>query len=109
MNRKTELLLIDFNQALAQLQKPDMMMLVNTLATRIVEDHITKHPLPDGADHDEMLAIMMCMTITEAATVAREAMQEAAKAAPQQPNPDAEAVAKAQADAAIAKAQGRLQ
>ena len=77
-----------------------------------VEMYMEQNPPPAGItpeERDELHAAMIYSSITGALNTAAEVALNLSAKPERQPDPDAEAVAKAMADAAIAKAQGRLQ
>ena len=110
MNAKTEQELIQFHQELSSLNKHDLTAIIDILALSSVEDFITSNPLPEGADHDAMRTTMLIITIVNAAKRVQSLLDAAIAAGTieQSPTPEQEAVAKAQAAAAIIKAQGQL-
>ena len=110
MNSKTEQELIQFHQELFSLDKRDLMAIIDILALTSVDDFIASNPLPKEADPDVMRTIMLMMTVCTAAKRVQSLLDAAIAAGTieQSPTPEQEAVAKAQAAAAIIKAQGQL-
>ena len=109
MNAKTETMLIAFHADLVALGPQTLAAVIEVLAMNHVEDFIKGHPLPDGADPDETRSIMLIMTVRSAVErVARIVKADEQYATPIPPTPQDETTAKDAADAAIAKAQGKL-
>ena len=110
MNAKTEQELIQFHQELFSLDKRDLTAIIDILALNSVEEFITSNPLPEGADPDAMRTIMLMMTVMNAAKRVQSLLDKARAAGlvEQSPTPEQEDVAKAEAAAAIIKAQGQL-
>ena len=111
MNAKTEAMLAEFHCDLASLRPRVLLGVIDLLTMELVEDYIKDNPLPNGADHDEIRSIMLMIRVTQTLKeVARlfAKMDAAQRPADTPPLPQDETIAKAAADAAIAKAQGKL-
>ena len=108
MNAKTEAMLIAFHADLAALGPHALVAVIGILALKSVEDFIAQNPLPEDADPDEMRSIMLIITVRSAVErVARIVKADEQYNTPIPPTPQ-ETTAKDAADAAIAKAQGKL-
>ena len=109
MTPKTKQDLIEFHQALLMLDKRDLAMVIDVFAMREVDAYIACNPLPKNADPQDMRSIMLMVSVTEAVKHAEEILQKARHTFTKQPSTaGSEAIAKAEADAAIIKAQGKL-
>ena len=122
----------NIRNALKQVPAEQLAVAVEALAFLYVDVYLELHPIRHGAtaaQRDAIRTVLILRTIQEGVNVAAEVLtgtkapslyaspEEEARAmtaavqgmADAQPSPEDETLAKAQADAAIAKAQGRLQ
>ena len=111
MDAKTTAMLAAFHNDLVTLGPKMLLAVIDMFALAEVEDYIAQNPLPADADPDEMRSIMLMITVTKTVQRAGRLLTEAdaARLSPDTPpSPQDEATAKDAADAAIAKAQGKL-
>ena len=111
MDAKTATMLAEFHNDLVTLGPKMLLAVIDILALAEVEGFIAQNPLPVDADPDEMRSIMLIITITQTMKRVGRLLTEAdaAQLSPDTPpSPQEEAIAKAAMDAAIAKAQGKL-
>lgn len=109
MNAEIKEMLIDFHRDLASLEPEILLAVIDLLAMDSVDSFITKNPLPVGVDLNEMRGMMLLIRIAEAVKRVKRILDKMAQQpADRPPSPQDEAIAKDAADAAIAKALGKL-
>ena len=111
MNAKTTAMLAEYHYRLANLGPRVLIAVIDLFAIEFVENHIEKNPLPVDDDPDEIRSVMLMICVTKMVERAMRLIIEAEAAqqpADRQPSPQDDAIAMDAANAAIAKAQGKL-